>query len=70
MKFPGALVCVSAFVFLGTAPGFALEALLSANAVVRPPTTRSAPGPVMGIGLPAVVALGGYVWYRRSKQGK
>ena len=32
--------------------------------------THSAPGPVIGVGLPALVALGGYVWYRRRGRGK
>jgi LPXTG-motif cell wall-anchored protein len=54
---------------LGTLPGYALASWF-------PPgdggggTSRSAPGPVIGIGFPALAALGGYVWYRRRQRGK
>ena len=30
--------------------------------------SRSAPGPVMGIGLPGLAAYGLYVWYRRRQR--
>lgn len=55
--------------FLDTLPGFAMADWF-------PPgnggggTSRSAPGPVIGIGLPALAALGGYVWYRSRQRGK
>ena len=32
--------------------------------------SHSAPGPVMGVGIPALVALGGYIWYRRRHHRK
>ena len=32
--------------------------------------SRSAPGPVIGVGVPALIALGGYVWYRRRRREK
>ena len=31
-------------------------------------SSRSAPGPVMGIGLPGLAAYGLYVWYRRRQR--
>lgn len=35
-----------------------------------PPATRPAPAPVIGLGLPVVVAVGGYLWLRRrSRRG-
>ncbi|TPN85043.1 hypothetical protein FJ987_16035 [Mesorhizobium sp. CU2] len=55
--------------FLDTLPGYAMADWF-------PPskgggeTSRSAPSPVIGIGFPALAALGGYVWYRRRQRGK
>jgi len=54
---------------LDTLPGYALASWF-------PPgngggdTSHSAPGPVIGIGFPALAAFGGYVWYRRRHRGK
>jgi hypothetical protein len=30
--------------------------------------SHSAPGPVIGVGLPAAAVIGGYIWLRRRKQ--
>jgi hypothetical protein len=30
--------------------------------------SHSAPGPVLGVGLPALAVYGGYVWYRRRQR--
>ena len=36
-----------------------------------PSGTRGAPGPVAGVGVPALVAVGGYMWFiRRKRRGK
>ena len=32
------------------------------------PISRSAPGPVIGIGLPAIAAYGAYLWIRRRQR--
>ena len=32
--------------------------------------SHSAPGPVMGVGIPALVALGGYIWHQRRQHRK
>ncbi|TPN74530.1 hypothetical protein FJ987_24840 [Mesorhizobium sp. CU2] len=32
--------------------------------------SHSAPSPEIGIGFPALAALGGYVWYRRRNRSK
>jgi hypothetical protein len=42
----------------------------SSFAQTRPTaTSRSAPGPVIGLGLPAIAAVGVYLWCRRRQQG-
>jgi hypothetical protein len=30
--------------------------------------SHSAPGPVLGVGLPALAVYGGYIWYRRRQR--
>lgn len=34
----------------------------------KPPKTRSASGPVAGVGLPVLLVAGGYIWLRRRKR--
>jgi len=34
----------------------------------RPPTSVAAPGPVAGVGLPAIALVGGYLWLVRRKK--
>lgn len=68
MKFIAPATIALMITLLNTLPGYALASWF-------PPgkggdTSRSAPGPVIGIGFPALAALGGYVWYRRRQRGK
>jgi hypothetical protein len=62
------LIYAGALALLGTVQGFGMGVLpidTGGSGV-----SRSAPGPVIGLGVPAVIALGGYVWYRRRHGGK
>jgi LPXTG-motif cell wall-anchored protein len=68
MKIAKILVCASTFVLLSAAPSFAMGEVPGGGGSGT--TTRSAPGPMIGVGLPALVALGGYVWYRRRQRRK
>lgn len=68
-----ALVGAGAIVLLSLSPSFAMGVLFPPKPghPGQPPQSRAAPGPVVGVGLPAVIAAGGYVWFRyRSKQKK
>ena len=58
------------FMLLDTFPGYAMADWFPPGNGGGGDTSRSAPGPVLGIGLPALAALGGYVWYRRRQRGK
>lgn len=67
-----AVICAGAIVLCTSAPSFALASWFPEKGGNDggSPVTHSAPGPVIGLGLPALV-LGGYVWYRRKqKQNK
>ena len=67
MKIAFLLMCAFMFVSLGT------EACLAMGwppADVDSGGSHSAPGPVIGLGVPAIIAFGGYVWYRRRWRGK
>jgi hypothetical protein len=79
MKVRIAAFCVCAYMLLGTAPSFAMASWFPEHSGDGhhhgwgrgdPGVSRSAPGPVIGVGLPALAALGGYVWYRRRQRGK
>ncbi len=69
IKFIAPVTIALFFTFLNALPGYAMASWF-------PPgkgggdTSRSAPGPVIGLGLPALAALGGYVWYRRRQRSK
>ncbi|HWK64577.1 MAG TPA: hypothetical protein VNS34_06530 [Rhizobiaceae bacterium] len=68
-----ALVGAGAIVLLSLSPSFALGELLPPGSgnPGSPPQSHSAPGPVVGVGLPAMIAVGGYMWFRyRSRQKK
>src|SRR5689334_19440531 len=74
MKVLTVTLYVCGFMLLGTAPGSAMASWFPehpgngnhyGNGV-----SRSAPGPVIGVGIPALAALGGYIWYRRRQRGK
>ena len=34
------------------------------------PVSHSAPGPVIGVGLPVAAVVGGYIWLRRRRKRK
>jgi len=74
MKFPAVALYVCGFMLLGTAPGFAMASWFpdhpTGNHYGGHGVSRSAPGPVIGVGIPALAALGGYIWYRRRQRGK
>ena len=69
IKFIAPAVMALFITLLDTLPGYAMASWY-------PPgkdggdTSRSAPSPVIGIGFPALAALGGYVWYRRRQRSK
>ena len=64
-----ALICAGVLTVLTTAPCFALASWFPApKGGSGPGVSRSAPGPVVGVGLPALV-IGGYFWYRRRSKG-
>jgi MYXO-CTERM domain-containing protein len=54
--------------FLGSEPSFALASWIPGGDSSG--GSHSAPGPVIGVGLPALIAFGGYVWYRRRHHRK
>jgi hypothetical protein len=56
-------------VFLQVAPSYALASWFP-KGPKGGDTSRSAPGPVIGVGFPALAAFGGYVWYRRRQRRK
>jgi hypothetical protein len=86
MKATRTLPIAIAFVVLTSLPAFALSGWFPGHGGNNGggnngggnngggPVSHSAPGPVIGLGLPAVVALGGYLWVRnrnrKSKDGQ
>lgn len=62
------LLAASAMVLLMSGPSFAAKPDIPPGQAKK--ISRAAPGPVVGVGLPAAVAFGAYVWYRRRKSGK
>lgn len=58
-----------AVLLMATAPSFAMGWWFPGHGGGKPPQSHSAPGPVVGIGLPALVIAGGYALYmiRRKK---
>jgi len=68
-------IFAGALTLLATAPSFAMgwwsHPRDGNGGNGNTPITHSAPGPVVGLGLPALVVAGGYVWYRRrARQGR
>jgi hypothetical protein len=61
-----AYACI--IVLLSTAPTFAMASWFPHGRDGGPPVSHSAPGPVLGVGVPAAIALGGYIWYRRRRR--
>ena len=62
-------ICAGALTVLTTAPCFALASWFPpSKGGSGPAVSHSAPGPVVGVGLPALV-IGGYLWYRNRSKG-
>ncbi|BCH21225.1 hypothetical protein MesoLjLc_09970 [Mesorhizobium sp. L-8-10] len=59
-----ALLFAGAVALLATAPSFA-QNFQSGHQGQLYQVSRSAPGPVAALGLPAAALVGGYVWLRR-----
>jgi hypothetical protein len=77
MKATRTLPIAIAFTILSSLPAFALSSWFPShhgtggggnNGGGSGPVSHSAPGPVIGLGLPAVVALGGYLWIRNRNR--
>jgi len=65
------LTCAGALTLLATAPGLAADPPQKNGHARKAEISRSAAGPVVGVGLPALVVVGGYVWYRnRTRKSK
>ena len=61
------LICAGVLTLLATAPGFAMASWFPGSGRSDHGgghVSHSAPGPLLGVGLPAL-AFGGYFWYRR-----
>lgn len=61
-------IAVAALV-AGTIQAFALADWFPPDpgAPGAPPSSHSAPGPVVGAGIPLALLLGGYLWYRNRR---
>ena len=70
MKRYSMLICAGTLVLLSGSPCFALASWFPEKPGGRPTASHSAPGPVIGVGGSALVALGGYIWYRRRYRNK
>jgi hypothetical protein len=76
MKATRTLPIAIAFTILSSLPAFALSSWFPSHPGTggggsnggNGPVSHSAPGPVIGLGLPAVVALGGYLWIRNRNR--
>ena len=63
------LICAGVLTLLTTAPCFAMASWFPGSGNNGGgPVSHSAPGPVLGVGLPAAALVGGYVWYRRRSR--
>ena len=54
-----------AFMALGSMPASAMGWFSHSHKHHGPPVSHSAPGPIIGLGLPGALAFGGYLWFRR-----
>ena len=68
MKIGELLTCAGVILVLSTVASYALGGWIPGGGGGG--GSHSAPGPVMGVGIPALVALGGYIWYRRRNHRK
>ena len=64
------LICAGMLTLLSTASCFAMASWFpdSGTHGAGDRTSHSAPGPVLGVGVPALLVVGGYVWYRRRSR--
>jgi hypothetical protein len=63
------LMCAGMLTLLATAPCFAMTSWFpDSGKKGGGSVSHSAPGPMLGVGIPALVAAGGYVWYRRRSK--
>ena len=63
------LICSGVLTLLATAPGYAMASWFpGSGGNGGGPVSHSAPGPVLGVGLPALALVGGYVWLRRRSR--
>lgn len=70
MAYWKSMACAGALALMTAAPASAMGRL-PIDKDRDHPIVRPAPGPIAGIGLPAVALVGGYLWYsRRSRRNK
>lgn len=60
------LLSVGVLALLATAPSFADKPPMPPGQAKK--ISQSAPGPVAALGLPAGIAIGGYLWFRRRRR--
>lgn len=67
-----ALLGAGAIALLSLSPSFAMGLFPGhpGHGGGKPPHSRAAPGPVVGVGLPVLAVAGGYIWYRRRSRRK
>jgi type IV secretory pathway VirB2 component (pilin) len=64
-----ALLSAAAVALLVSSPSFAKKPPMPPGQAKK--ITKSVPGPIAALGLPAGVVIGGYVWWRRrSRNGQ
>jgi hypothetical protein len=59
----------AAITFMTVAQGYALSSWFP-GATDGPQQSRSAPGPILGVGIPVALVAGGYVWFRRRAKNR
>ena len=69
MRIGELLTCAGAILVLSTVSSYALGGWIP-DGGGGGGGSHSAPGPVMGVGIPALVALGGYIWHQRRQHRK
>jgi len=70
MKFIAPVKIALVITLLDTLPGYAWASWFPPGNGGGGGTSHSAPGPIIGIGFPALAAFGGYVWYRLRQRNK
>ena len=64
MRIGELLTCAVVILVWTTVSSYALGGWIPDGAGRVGGGSHSAPGPVMGVGIPALVALGGYIWHQ------